>query len=133
MSGSANFVAVKNTRVRLAAATLKCDEWRVTTKLADENDTSNTEGGGFTDREAGLADAECEVNTWHDLGTNPHGTFFVGATIANNRLWVNSGMTVGYNFPEMLVTDVEETGRIKEMVRLKITAKNKGAWAYPGA
>lgn len=130
MSVTNDFTSARDTRVRLAAATQACDEWRVLNTLADENDTSNTEGQGYTDRDGGLGDLEVEINSWHSVGANPLAVYAAGNVILNNRLWTNAAMTLGWNLPVALVVSCEETARVKEMVRLRITIKNKGPFSF---
>lgn len=125
------FISAKNAKVRINSATHKAKEWRAKYSLQEENDTSNFEGAGFTDREAGLRDCEITVIADYDYGTAPMSVIYNGATLTNVILYLNDTTGASVTLPSALVTEVEVVAQVKNMVTIQFTAKNKGTFSVP--
>jgi hypothetical protein len=126
-------LSAKNAKVRINNVVYTAKRW-VVTPVADEIDTSNFEGAGFTDRIAGLSDCEFTVDAdWDSAGNNfanpPN--IVIGQTLSTVKLFLNDTSSVFWLFPSALITTTPTTAEVRGAIIVSFTAKNKGTFTYP--
>lgn len=127
--------SAKNANVRYNTNTvIVAREWNVDMD-ADEIDTTNFEGGGFTDRITGNKDCTFTITAHFDSSTNPLDVvgFQPGDNITNVRLYLNSTTSPYWSFPSAKCLKVSLPMKAKdtEGAILTWTFKNKGTFTAP--
>lgn len=126
--------SAKNAQVRIGSATHFATSWDVNPS-AEELETSNFEGVGYTDRIAGLIDCEVTVEGWFDTSANPFDSplsLAAGNVITNLKLYLNTTAGPFWLFPSFQILTSPMTGvQVKGLLPFKFTGKNKGIFSAP--
>jgi hypothetical protein len=117
--------------VRLNGVTLTAKQWTVEESV-DELDTSNFEGGGYSDRIAGLKTARVTIEIDLDGQANPWDlNAYSGSTLTNVFLYLNTTAGPKWQFPSFLVLAGTNPSDVKSNGKLTIRGANKGTYTKP--
>ncbi len=127
-----NAYSARNAMVRFGAVVVTAKRWTVTPK-ADKNDSSNFEGGGFGEKQAGLR----EVTVTIELDDNATTSYFdanvigAGNNIASVKLYLNGNAGPYWSFPFLFVESPSMQADVRQNMGLTINAESNGPFAYP--
>lgn len=127
-------------RVGSTPITIVVKKWTITVKT-DKIDTSNTEGGGYTENIPGMYSLDFVIEmddnrAVNHLNNGSQGELQVGLHSAgatgNLKFYLNStGSTPYWSVPDFLIESAVMNGDVRTAMGLTITGCNHGPWAYP--
>ena len=124
--------SARNAAVRFGAITVTAKRWQVTSR-AEKLDTSNFEGGGYTENIAGLRsiDVTIEFNDSAIYAYFATGLITAGALFANVKLYLNSTSGPFWDLPYLFIESVQQSADVHQAMELTLTGSNHGPFAYP--
>lgn len=126
-------------RVGSTPITIVSKKWVVTIKT-DKLDTSNFEGGGYTENIPGLYSLDFTIDlddnrAVNHFNTGAQGELAVGLHSAgatgNLKLYLNSTSGPYWSLPDFLIESVVMSADVRTPMGITITGCNHGPWAYP--
>ena len=127
--------AGKNARVSVGAGPtfIAVQEW--STEGEDTApDSSNTEGGGFTDVDSGMLTRKATIKGFWDSANNPHANppnILEGSYLQAFKLYTDTSAPL-INWVTCMVTKVRQNMTVKELVMLDFDIQNKGSYTVYG-
>lgn len=101
---------------------------------ASEGDVTNFEGAGYEDVETGTLGADISITADYDCANNPFDNppnLQPGQTISTVKLYLNDTTGPYWDFPSVKVLTAPMSAKVKEMLGIQFTMKNKGTFTAP--
>ncbi len=124
-----------NANVRIGATVFYGASWNVK-ENPEILDTSNFEGGGFSDAIPGMYTVNVDVEGFFDASQNPFDSpplLGAGSILSTVKLYLNTVSGPFWLFPVVLITSTETSAEAKGSKPLwfKFSFQNKGSWTEP--
>jgi len=126
-------ISSKNARVRIDSTNFAATKWSVDVK-ADEIDITNFETGGFKDYLTSYVEAMISIDLFYDTTNGPFDTnlLSVGSQPAILLFTQRDTAQEFFSFPASIILSANVSAEVRDAVRVSVTARNKGAFLYPG-
>jgi len=126
-------ISSKNARVRIDGTNFAATKWSVDVK-ADEIDITNFETGGFKDYLTSYVEAMISIDLFYDTTSGPFDTNLLSVGSQPVILLYTQRDTAQefFSFPASIVLSANVSAEVRDAVRVSVTARNKGAFLYPG-
>lgn len=123
----------RNCQVRINSTILVAEEWTATPR-GDDLDTTNAEGGGYTDQINGCEGLDVSIKGFWDSAQNPTDSPLAltrGATVSTVRIYLNGTSGPNWYMASAYVQACSNPNKVRGRVDFECTLQSKGTFSYP--